>query len=174
MRFAVPRLSGKKLGLAAALARSWAGRALIGAIVRREMHVDELCTLPDTWRARLALDARVLAARPPRALLHANLGAPPPRLWPRSHTDFVRAYAAGMTTPERVLETLCHTTTELAARTPSLDPTLRIDLARATADARASSARWRSASPLSAVDGVPILVKEIRPLFWRMRCSSLA
>ena len=43
---------------------------------------------------------------------------------------------------------------------PKLNAMYRVDRERALEQARAAEARWRSAAPLSPLDGVPITIKE--------------
>ncbi|MEH2493494.1 amidase [Bradyrhizobium sp. AZCC 2230] len=77
-------------------------------------------------------------------------------LWAMSACEFVRAFADGLS-PRAVIEaTLSH----IAATNPRLNAIVTLDAAGALAAADASARRWRDGRPASALDGVPITVKD--------------
>ena len=67
-------------------------------------------------------------------------------------------FASGADTPSAFLESCL---TELEAREPKVGAFVTLSLAAARAAAERSTARWRSGTPLSAIDGMPIGVKDI-------------
>src|SRR3954470_19401104 len=67
-------------------------------------------------------------------------------------------FANGADTPRAFLESCL---SELAAREPKVGAFVTLSLDAARAAAERSTARWRSGTPLSAIDGMPIGVKDI-------------
>ncbi len=74
-----------------------------------------------------------------------------------SAVDLSRAYAAGDLSPVEVTRSVLD---RIAAWEPTLCATYALDPATALAEARASEARWLRGAALSALDGVPVTVKE--------------
>ncbi|HEY9898316.1 MAG TPA: amidase [Pantanalinema sp.] len=74
--------------------------------------------------------------------------------------DFAEAYRSGATTPLEVAERLLNQSREL----DRLDPPMRLLIAQDADDllsqARASTERYRIGSPLGALDGVPVAIKD--------------
>ncbi|MGF3023395.1 amidase [Methylobacterium aquaticum] len=77
-------------------------------------------------------------------------------LWRLSAIDLGRLYATGRASPVDALEAA---QARAAAWEPHLNAIAR-ENPRARAEAEASAARWRAGQPLSALDGVPMTVKE--------------
>lgn len=77
-------------------------------------------------------------------------------LWAMSACEFARAFADGLS-PRAVIEaTLSH----IAATNPRLNAVVTLDASGALAAADASARRWRDGRPASALDGVPVTVKD--------------
>jgi aspartyl-tRNA(Asn)/glutamyl-tRNA(Gln) amidotransferase subunit A len=74
-----------------------------------------------------------------------------------SATDLSAAYAKGTLSPVEVIEAAL---ARVAAWEPKLNAIYRLLGEQALAAARASEARWRKRQPLSALDGVPVTIKE--------------
>lgn len=72
--------------------------------------------------------------------------------------DIVAGYAAGVSSPEVVLEFFLE---RIAAIDGELNSFVCLDIERARAAAAQSAARWRQNRPLSNIDGVPISVKDM-------------
>ena len=72
-------------------------------------------------------------------------------------TDLARAYAARDLTPEEVVDSLLKT---IAASDATINAVLGSDVGAARQAAHASGCRYRRAHPLSALDGVPLLIKD--------------
>ena len=68
-----------------------------------------------------------------------------------------RLYASGALAPHEVVSAVAD---RMTAREPALNAMYRFDAAGALASARASTERWRQGCALSAVDGMPVTVKE--------------
>lgn len=81
-------------------------------------------------------------------------------------------YRDGMHTPEAVLDALL---TAIAADTHGINAFCLIDAEGARAQARAAGERWRAGRPLSALDGVPVSIKDLMNVAgWPTRRGSLA
>ncbi|MCG2632174.1 amidase [Bradyrhizobium sp. WYCCWR 13023] len=77
-------------------------------------------------------------------------------LWAMSACEFARAFADGLS-PRAVIEaTLSH----IAATNPRVNAIVTLDASGALAAADASAKRWRDGRPASALDGVPVTVKD--------------
>lgn len=72
--------------------------------------------------------------------------------------ELARHYAAGSLSP---LEVARATLARIEAKNPQINAYCRVDADGALEAARASEARWRAGSPLSALDGVPVGIKDL-------------
>jgi aspartyl-tRNA(Asn)/glutamyl-tRNA(Gln) amidotransferase subunit A len=154
-----PRLSGFALDAAARLVRSRIGSIALSSMFRKELKVDDLRQLPQSLRGPLPLDARPIAARPPRALPDAGLAAPRAP-WSGSSASIADDYRAKRTTPLEVVERALRAARSLATRSPSVGPLMAYADEAARAEARAATERWRAGNPLGPLDGVPTAIKE--------------
>jgi aspartyl-tRNA(Asn)/glutamyl-tRNA(Gln) amidotransferase subunit A len=75
----------------------------------------------------------------------------------RSAGELAAAYASGELSPVQVTRTLLE---RIAAWEPRINAMYRVSRDAALAAAAASEARWRTGRPLSALDGVPLTIKE--------------
>jgi aspartyl-tRNA(Asn)/glutamyl-tRNA(Gln) amidotransferase subunit A len=154
-----PRLSGYALTSIARLARSRAGGAALKGMMRRDLKVGLLASLPDALRGDYPLDTRPLQARPPRAGEdghHPVTGT----AWAGTSDTFTSAYREGAATPREVVERALDAARELAGRSPSVGPLLDVATSAALAAADESAARWKAGRPRGPLDGVPFVVKE--------------
>jgi len=78
-------------------------------------------------------------------------------LWKLSAADLGRAYRTGRCTPDDALDAIL---ARIAAVNPRLNAIVTLDEAGARAAARASTARLAAGTPLGALDGVPLTVKD--------------
>jgi Asp-tRNA(Asn)/Glu-tRNA(Gln) amidotransferase A subunit family amidase len=78
----------------------------------------------------------------------------------RRASDFAAAYAGGRTTPREVAERFLVAWAASEGRDPPLRVFISVDEARLRAEADAATARWRSGSPRSPLDGVLVAVKD--------------
>ncbi|HVJ24814.1 MAG TPA: amidase family protein, partial [Burkholderiales bacterium] len=75
----------------------------------------------------------------------------------RSAAELAAMYASGELSPVQVTRTLLE---RIAAWEPRINAMYRVSRDAALAAAAASEARWRAGRPLSALDGVPLTIKE--------------
>jgi Asp-tRNA(Asn)/Glu-tRNA(Gln) amidotransferase A subunit family amidase len=163
-----PRAAGWSLKALAAVVESRPGAALLGATLL------EGAGVPD-FRTALADDPPWPLASPRRVDDPAPAGGPPADLsplealaagpsggslpWPTA-ADYADAYRAGRTDPGKVAEALLDACAAANAAAPPLRAIVAQDAADVRAQARASTQRWREGRPLSALDGVPVAVKD--------------
>ena len=74
--------------------------------------------------------------------------------------DYIDAYRAGRTTPEKVAERALAAIRESEAANPAMRFFIAVDAEAVIAQARESTRRWREGRPLGALDGVPVAVKD--------------
>ncbi|WP_205624058.1 amidase [Marinobacterium rhizophilum] len=99
----------------------------------------------------------VMAGEPDvKADSHAGSDAAPQALWSLSAAQLSAAYAGGALTPVQVLAAIEQ---RIAALNPQLNAIVTANPAVAKA-AQASGERWAAGAPLSALDGVPVTVKD--------------
>jgi Asp-tRNA(Asn)/Glu-tRNA(Gln) amidotransferase A subunit family amidase len=76
----------------------------------------------------------------------------------RPYFSRTASFADGTDSPLRVLQECL---AEIDRREPAVGAFTVIDAASATGAAHASAARWRAGRPLSAIDGMPVGVKDM-------------
>lgn len=84
------------------------------------------------------------------------------------------AYRRGVLTPVDVLE---RTMTRIEARNPAINAMAHLDTAGAQTAAVASARRWAAGAPLSALDGLPVTIKDSVHAIgtpWRHGCAANA
>src|SRR6185436_16237802 len=135
MKLNVGRVSGSALRALDLLVRADPLRAVLAKVVRQELGMDALRALPRERRGVVPFGLEPRSARPRRTPSPAELPSPVRESVPRSAGELGAAYRSGARDPSAVVE-------------------------RALAHARASSERFRRGTPLGALDGVPIVVKE--------------
>jgi aspartyl-tRNA(Asn)/glutamyl-tRNA(Gln) amidotransferase subunit A len=156
----LPRLIGPALSVARIAAERPGISPLFRKFIKRSMGIDQLATLPESWRGEIARDARPIQARPPRRWSDAALGALPRRAWPRPCSAYVAAYRDGAVTPRRIAERALEEIHALARRIPSMNISVACDPAVALRDADAATARYAAGQGRGPLDGVPFLVKD--------------
>ena len=82
---------------------------------------------------------------------------PQPELWQLSAGELFAAYGRGAITPDAVLDATLRRLDEV---NPRINAVVTLDRAGARAAAGESTRRWREGRPLSALDGVPLTVKD--------------
>ena len=88
-------------------------------------------------------------------------------LWSLSASELVAGYRAGDFSPGEALQAVLG---RMEAVNPAIKAVIACDAAGASAAAAASTERWRAGAPLSALDGVPLTVKD--NLFVKGLCAS--
>ncbi len=158
---APPRFSGAALRALALATRTPVGALAARALFRRDLGIDQLARLPESWRGATPIDNDVVPGRPPRRGHDESLGAPSPGdTWPRGSASLGAAYRSGRLSPLTVATASLAAARALAARTPFMGPLLTYDDAAAERDALASQERHRAGRPLGPLDGIPFVVKE--------------
>jgi aspartyl-tRNA(Asn)/glutamyl-tRNA(Gln) amidotransferase subunit A len=155
-----PRLSGSTLAAVRLAAETKGTDAAIREVMKRGLGIDQLLALPEAWRGEIPLDARPLAARPPRIASAPQAEALPLRAWPRPAAAFTASYRDRVTTPRKVAERALREVERLGLLRPSMNIVAAQDREATLRDADASSERWAAGSPKSPLDGVPFLVKD--------------
>src|SRR5687767_5083275 len=77
--------------------------------------------------------------------------------WSASAAELCAAYRERRASPVEVLQQVLE---RCARLNPALNAIVTLDAGGARAAAEASAARWRAAAPLSALDGVPVTIKD--------------
>jgi aspartyl-tRNA(Asn)/glutamyl-tRNA(Gln) amidotransferase subunit A len=152
------RLAGAPLSVVARAVRAPQVAALAADVLRRDLGMAQLpaMVLPADV---LDTDTEPRAGRAPR---EAPQGTPLPSApaWVTNSAALESAYAARRTTPSDTLERLLSEADAVAQRQPFLRCIHVLDEHEARRAARASTVRHAAGAPLSALDGVPVVVKE--------------
>jgi aspartyl-tRNA(Asn)/glutamyl-tRNA(Gln) amidotransferase subunit A len=152
------RLAGAPLSVVARAVRSPHVAALAADVLRRDLGMARLpgMVLPSDV---LDNDTEPRAGRAPRmASQGAVLPSSPP--WVTTSSILKAAYEARRATPSDILERLLAEAYAVAQRQPFLRCIHVLDEHEARRAARASTTRYAAGAPLSALDGVPVVVKE--------------
>ncbi|MCW5831922.1 MAG: amidase [Labilithrix sp.] len=155
-----PRLSGAPLRNLARLARTRVGGVALQRVLRAELRIDRLATLPDHLRGDLPLDTNAHPGRPPRSAPSEGLPPPAGQSWAPTSATLTAAYRSGEVSPRDVVRRAFAEASRLAALEPSVGPLSELAEEAALAEAEASEQRWREGRPLGFFDGVPWAVKE--------------
>ncbi|HEU4537105.1 MAG TPA: amidase [Polyangiaceae bacterium] len=153
------RLNGAILQGVARFARTRAGALALHRLLRADLGIDRLATLPDGLRGDPPPDAWPRAGRPPRAAKGEGLPWPEGG-WAPTARSLTAAYRAGSLTPPEVVARALAEARRLATLAPPMGPFCAFDDEAALAEARASERRWRRGEPLGPLDGVPWAIKE--------------
>jgi aspartyl-tRNA(Asn)/glutamyl-tRNA(Gln) amidotransferase subunit A len=153
-----PRLSGGSLKNVARLARTRVGGIALQKLLRSELRIDKLATLPDELRGDVPLDTNAHPGRPPRTGPSAGLPLPSGG-WAPSVATITSAYRGGRVSPREVIQKALDEARRLGALNPSVGPFCEIAEETALAEAAESEKRWRDGHP-HLFDGVPWAVKE--------------
>jgi aspartyl-tRNA(Asn)/glutamyl-tRNA(Gln) amidotransferase subunit A len=154
----IPRLRGSSLALLRALASTGAGARFLLSRMGRVYGLPELRGLPREARADLDLAPRPIAGAPARRWEDAGLAEEAAARGAGSRLR--RAFASGAHSPVEILERVA---TRVEAEDFGLalhSPFICCDWERARVAARESEARYRSGSPLSSLDGLPLPIKD--------------
>ncbi|AQA04915.1 hypothetical protein BVC93_23700 [Mycobacterium sp. MS1601] len=87
-------------------------------------------------------------------------------------STLIAAYRSGEATPTAVLE---DTLSRIDERNPAINALAYVDADAAAAAAAASTQRWAAGTPLSAMDGVPVTIKDsvnASGMPWRHGCAA--
>ncbi len=155
-----PRLSGASLRNLARFARTRVGSIALQRVLRGDLRIDRLATLPDELRGDVPLDTNAHPGRPPRSAASEGLPLPDGQGWAPTSATLTAAYRAGTLSPREVVHRAFEEARRLAALEPSVGSLCELAEEAALAEAEASEKRWREGRPLGFFDGVPWAVKE--------------
>jgi aspartyl-tRNA(Asn)/glutamyl-tRNA(Gln) amidotransferase subunit A len=169
-----PRLSGVPLKNLARFARTRVGGIALQRVLRGDLAIDRLESLPDAARGDVPLDTRPHPGRPPRE--HAGEDLPwPEGAWGPSVLSLGRLYREGKLSPPDVVRRAFDEAKRLASLEPTVGPICDFaDEEALETEAEAAAQRWREGRPLSALDGMPWAVKEQTALRGLPRRSGTA
>lgn len=154
------RISGRTLSAIVAAVRHTPARVPIAQLLRSDFGIDRARALGPEARAELPLTTAPLQARREHGRASLELGAPPVRGLPRSAMALQTAYRQGSHDPVQVTERALAAARALSNQAPTLGPLSAYDDDSALSAALESRERFRAGRALSALDGVPIAIKE--------------
>lgn len=160
MKLPVGRISGSVLRALVFGTRGGPLKLALSGLVRQELGIDTVRRLGREARGFLPYDLLPRRAREKHARPSENLPVARSEGWPRTAVDLTDAYRAGTITPDAVARRSLDEARRLANQSVYYDVYTERAGDGALVEARASAARWAAGSPLSALDGVPIAVKE--------------
>lgn len=153
-------MSGRALRALVFAARRTPARLALARLLRAELGIEALRALPANVRSDLPFDLAPLRARASHAREDAGLGVPARSGWPLTSAALGAAYRERRVTPLEATARALEGARALAALGPGGSALLDVDEPRAREAARASGERLSRGEPLSALDGVPLLIKE--------------
>jgi aspartyl-tRNA(Asn)/glutamyl-tRNA(Gln) amidotransferase subunit A len=154
------RISGRALGALVTAVRHTPARGPLAQLLRSDLGIDRARALASDARAELPLTTAPLRARASHERASEGLGAPQHLGRPRSAAALQAAYQRGSHDPVRVAERALAQARSLSNQSPTLGPLTAYDDVGAHAAALASRERFKAGAPLSALDGVPVAIKE--------------
>jgi aspartyl-tRNA(Asn)/glutamyl-tRNA(Gln) amidotransferase subunit A len=154
------RLSGRALSALVTAVRHTPARGPLAQLLRADLGIDRARALGPGARADLPLTQAPLRARASHERASAELPLPQHLGLPRSAAALQAAYRRGSHDPVQVAERALQAARALSNQAPTLGPLSAYDDESAHAAALESRERFRRGEPLSALDGVPIAIKE--------------
>ena len=154
------RISGRALSALVTAVRHTPARGPLAQLLRADLGIDRARALGPDARAELPLTTAPLRARGHHERATEGLGAPQHLGLPRSAEALQAAYRRGTHDPVKVTERALGAARSLSNQSPTLGPLSAYDDESAHAAALASRERFKAGTPLGALDGVPIAIKE--------------
>ncbi|HEY1537126.1 MAG TPA: amidase family protein, partial [Polyangiaceae bacterium] len=154
------RISGRALSALVTAVRKTPARAPLTRLFRAQLGIDALRALSPDARAPLPFSHAPLSARADHERASLQLPLAVPETWPRSVASVGDRYRSGDANPVAVVTRALEHARNLAARSPTLGPLCGYDDERALAAAQDSARRLADGSARSALEGIPIAVKE--------------
>lgn len=148
------RLSGWQLSTLRAAAENPVTRRVLWRVVSQDFGLEDLEAAPAAHRGKVENVPCPIAGRPPHHWEDQDLGAP------ESGERLQDAYRAGSLTPTEATERLFARLRSGDFGESTYSPFLALDEQGAMDAAAASTERWKKGEPLSALDGVPVPVKD--------------
>lgn len=154
------RISGSALRALVAAVRRTPLRHLVTKKLRADLGIDRIRALDASEREPLPFSSAPACARADHDRPSLALADPPPGPWPMSSAILAEAYRSGGASPVDVVTRALAGARELATHTPPMGPILDFDDDRALAAAADSAERIARGQPRSALEGVPVAIKE--------------
>jgi aspartyl-tRNA(Asn)/glutamyl-tRNA(Gln) amidotransferase subunit A len=154
------RISGRALSALVTAVRKTPARVPLTRLFRAQLGIDALRALGPEARAPLPFSHAPLTARVDHQRGSLDLPFTPPEAWPRSVASIGDHYRSGSADPVQVVTRALAHARDLAGRSPTLGPLCGYDDERALAAARDSARRLVDGTARSALEGIPIAVKE--------------
>ena len=154
------RLQGLALRAARRLAESAAGGRLVRQKVFHDYGIDELLALPASCRRPLYIHAGPLEQQSRRGWPGADLAPPSPPSDRMTVAGLQSAFQGGETTPSEVLDDIFERIDDAEFGPATFSPFRCLDRDRATRAARQSTQRYGADEARSALDGIPVPVKD--------------
>ena len=154
------RISGRALSALVTAVRKTPARAPLTRLFRAQLGIDALRALSPDARAPLPFSHAPLSARADHERASLQLPLAVPETWPRSVAAVGDRYRSGDANPVAVVTRALSHARDLAGRAPTLGPLCGYDDERALAAAQDSARRLADGSARSALEGIPIAVKE--------------
>jgi aspartyl-tRNA(Asn)/glutamyl-tRNA(Gln) amidotransferase subunit A len=154
------RISGRALSALVTAVRRTPARVPLTRLFRAQLGIDALRALGPEARAPLPFSHAPLTARVDHRRGSLDLSFTPPAAWPRSVASIGDRYRSGLAGPVQVVTRALAHARDLAGRSPTLGPLCGYDDERALAAARDSARRLVDGTARSALEGIPIAVKE--------------
>ncbi len=154
------RISGRALSALVLAVRRTPARAPLARLFRARLGIDALRALSYDTRAPLPFSHAPLQARAGHARPSLALHVSPPCGWPRSAASIGDGYRSGQASPVEVVTRALAHARDLALRSPTLGPLCGYDDERALDAARDSARRLGNGAARSALEGIPLAVKE--------------
>jgi len=154
------RISGRALGALVTAVRHTPARGPLAQLLRADLGIERARALGADARAELPLTTAPVRARASHERPSEELGAPSRSGLPRSAAELQAAYARGSHDPVRLTERALSHARALSNQSPTLGPLSAYDDVSAHTAALASRERFKAGAPRSALDGVPIAIKE--------------
>ncbi len=154
------RISGRALGALVTAVRKTPARVPLTRLFRAQLGIDALRALGQEARSSLPFSHAPLRARESHERASLGLALPQPAVWPRPSAGFAELYQSGALSPVTVVTRALAHARALSVRSPTLGPLCGYDDERALVAAQESAQRFTAGTARSALEGVPIAVKE--------------
>ncbi|MBI3203692.1 MAG: amidase [Myxococcales bacterium] len=154
------RIRGRALRALVSLVRNTPAKHATAQVLRKQLGIDALRALGSDARADLPFSLEPTSGRSDHRRESQRLGVPTVGDWPRTVGGCRRALASGRVDPEELVRRAFFAADQLGARSPSLDPLLDRDEARALDAARQSRERLARGELRGPLEGIPVAIKE--------------
>jgi Asp-tRNA(Asn)/Glu-tRNA(Gln) amidotransferase A subunit family amidase len=154
------RISGRALAAVVTAVRRTPARGPLAQMLRTDLGIDRARALGAAARGHLPHSFEPVRARDCHHRVSEHLASPAHSGAPRSAAELQAAYLSGSHDPVQVTTRALAAARRLAHQSPSLGPLSAYDDESAEKAAHESAARFKAGAPLSALDGVPIAIKE--------------